>query len=266
MSLFLWGVLPYISFTLLIGGLVWRWRTDQYGWTSRSSQLNEGRILRAASPLFHFGILMVAGGHVMGLAIPAEVTTAMGVSEHNYHLLATVGGTLAAVMTVVGLLGLLYRRIVNKSVRLATTRNDMVMYAMLTVVIALGTIATVTTQIFGKPHGYNYRETISIWFRSVFMFQPNIDVMADVPMQYKLHIVSGLLLFAIWPFTRLVHVLSAPVGYVARPSIVYRSRAASTSTAMPRAGWAPVGKGERARSIRPDDPSSRSSRARGHGA
>ena len=86
MNLFLWGVLPYISFTLLIGGLIWRYRSDQYGWTSRSSQLNEGRILRLSSPLFHFGILGVALGHVMGLVIPQSWTEAMGVSEHTYHI------------------------------------------------------------------------------------------------------------------------------------------------------------------------------------
>lgn len=74
MNLFLWGVLPYISFTLLIGGLIWRYRNDQYGWTSRSSQLNEGRILRLSSPLFHFGILGVAAGHDMGLVIPQSWT------------------------------------------------------------------------------------------------------------------------------------------------------------------------------------------------
>lgn len=242
MNVFLWAILPYIAFTLLIGGLIWRWRTDQFGWTSKSSQLNEGRILRAASPLFHFGILFVAAGHVMGLVIPKEFTEAAGVSQHYYHLLATVGGGVAALMTLAGLIGLLYRRIVHKSVRLATSGNDLLMYLFLVIAIILGSAATVLNQIVGQAGGYNYRETISVWFRSIFTFQPEVSLMADVPLSFKLHIVAGLILFAVWPFTRLVHVLSAPVGYPTRPAIVYRSREAATSTSPVRRGWSPVRK------------------------
>ena len=194
MNLFLWGVLPYISFTLLIGGLIWRYRSDQYGWTSRSSQLNEGRILRLSSPLFHFGILGVAAGHVMGLVIPQSWTEAMGVSEHAYHMVAIIGGGIAGLMTLVGLFGLLYRRIVKKSVRLATSRNDVFMYLLLTCAILLGAAATLTTQILGKPGGYNYRETIAVWFRSIFTLQPDVSLMTDVPLQFKLHIIAAFIL------------------------------------------------------------------------
>ena len=239
MNLFLWGVLPYISFTLLVGGLIWRYRTDQYGWTSRSSQLNEGRILRLSSPLFHFGILGVAGGHVMGLVIPQSWTEAMGVSEHAYHMVAIIGGGIAGLMTLVGLFGLLYRRIVKKSVRLATSRNDVFMYLLLTCAILLGAAATLTTQILGKPGGYNYRETIAVWFRSIFTLQPDVSLMTDVPLQFKLHIIAAFILFAAWPFTRLVHVVSAPVAYPTRPYVVYRSRRSATSTSRPARGWTP---------------------------
>lgn len=242
MDTFLWGVLPYISFTLLIGGLIWRWKTDQFGWTSRSSQLREGRLLRAASPMFHFGILVVGAGHVLGLAFPKEFTEAMGVSEHTYHMSALVVGGTAGVVTVLGLLLLIYRRIVYKSVRLATTRNDMIMYVLLCLPVFLGMIATVVNQIIGTEHGYDYRMTISPWFRSIFMFQPDIAAMANVPLTFKMHIVAGLLLFAIWPFTRLVHVLSAPVAYPTRPYVVYRSREPYAAAAKERRGWEPVRK------------------------
>ena len=119
----LWVALPYASLVLLVAGMIWRWRTDQFGWTSRSSQWNESRILRLASPLFHLGFLMVMGGHVVGLLVPKDVTEMLGVSQHMYHLGATYLGTFAAILTIVGLAGLIYRRIVIKSVRLATTRN-----------------------------------------------------------------------------------------------------------------------------------------------
>ena len=237
----LWTALPYVSLALLVVGLAWRWRTDQYGWTSRSSQWQESTILRWASPLFHFGILFVAAGHVMGLAVPKSLTEAAGVPEHVYHLMAFIPGSLTGLMTLVGLSGLLYRRFVVKSVRLATTRNDKVMYVLLTVPICLGAWATISTQLLGGLHGgYDYRETISPWFRSIFLLSPRPELMADVPLAFKLHIVAGFLLFAIWPFTRLVHAVSAPVGYVTRPYVVYRSREGATSTARTRRGWAPV--------------------------
>ena len=81
----LWVALPYASLVLLVAGMIWRWRTDQFGWTSRSSQWNESRILRLASPLFHLGFLMVMGGHVVGLLVPKDVTEMLGVSQHMYH-------------------------------------------------------------------------------------------------------------------------------------------------------------------------------------
>ena len=152
---FLWTALPYASFLLLIAGLVWRYRSDQYGWTSRSSQWNESRILRWSSPLFHFGILFVAAGHVMGLLVPKDWTQAVGIPEHVYHLMAVIPGTAAGLMTLVGLGGLLYRRFVVTSVRLATTTNDKIMYVLLVLPICLGAWATISTQLFGGSHGYD---------------------------------------------------------------------------------------------------------------
>ncbi|MDO4888284.1 MAG: respiratory nitrate reductase subunit gamma [Actinomycetaceae bacterium] len=233
---FLWVALPYLSLAIMVIGLVWRYRTDQFGWTSRSSQWNENRILRWSSPLFHIGILCVAAGHVVGLAVPKSWTEAVGVSQHVYHLGATGLGTLAAAATIVGLCGLIWRRFKVRSVRLATSRMDIVTYVLLSVPIALGTVATVSSQVFGGRDGYDYRETISVWFRSIPSFNPRPELMADVPLAFKLHIVAGMLLLCVWPFTRLVHAVSAPVGYVTRPHIVYRSRDAARPTAKPR-GW-----------------------------
>ena len=236
----MWVALPYASLVLLVAGMIWRWRTDQFGWTSRSSQWNESRILRLASPLFHLGFLMVMGGHVVGLLVPKDVTEMLGVSQHMYHLGATGLGSLAALATITGLAGLIWRRVVVKSVRLATSRMDIVTYAMLCLPIGLGTWATVSSQVLGGHEGYDYRETVSVWFRSIPALHPRPELMLDVPMPFKLHIVAGLLLFAIWPFTRLVHAVSPPVGYLTRPYIVYRSRGGATSTVAPRRGWDPV--------------------------
>ncbi len=228
---FLWVIFPYIALGSMIIGIIWRWRTDKFGWTTRSSETYERTWLRISSPLFHYGILLVILGHIVGLVVPQSWTQAVGISEGMYHIMAVGLGSVAAIMTIVGLVGLLVRRFVVKSVRLATSRSDMVMYVLLLAAVALGTLATVSKQIFGGGHGYNYRETISPWFRSIFYFHPQAELMVGAPWQFQAHIVAGLILFAVWPYTRLVHAVALPVNYPARPYMVYRSR--DTETGAP---------------------------------
>ena len=223
-NIFLWIIVPYLALASLFIGLIWRWRTDKFGWVARSSETYERTWLRISSPLFHYGILLVVLGHIGGLLIPESWTAALGISEGMYHFMAVSLGSIAALMTIVGLVGLLVRRFVVKSVRLATSASDIIMYIMLITAIALGTLATVSTQLFGSDHGYNYRETISPWFRSLFYFHPETGLMVDVPWEFKVHIIAGFLLFAALPYTRLVHAVAPPATYVARPYMVYRSR------------------------------------------
>ncbi|MFK0252730.1 respiratory nitrate reductase subunit gamma [Streptomyces sp. NPDC090445] len=238
-GILLWVVLPYVALAVFVLGHVWRYRYDKFGWTTRSSQLYERRLLRIGSPLFHFGILVVLLGHIGGLVIPKSWTEAAGVSEHTYHIGAVVLGTIAGVATLGGLAILVYRRRTVGPVFSATTRNDKAMYASLTVTIVLGLAATVAANVVGG--GYDYRETISPWFRSIFWFQPDPALMAGAPVLFRLHAISALLLFAAWPFTRLVHMLTAPLGYLTRPYIVYRSRDTRLGTRPPRRGWERVG-------------------------
>ncbi|MEU9884799.1 respiratory nitrate reductase subunit gamma [Sphaerisporangium sp. NPDC051011] len=234
----LWVVAPYVALTVFVLGHIWRYRYDKFGWTTRSSQLYESRLLRIGSPLFHFGILVVLLGHIGGLVIPKSWTEAAGVSEEAYHLTAVVLGTLAGVSTLAGLAILIYRRRTVGPVFTATTRNDKFMYAVLALVIVLGLSATVAANIIGG--GYDYRTTISPWFRSVFYLQPQSELMADAPVLFRLHALSALLLFSIWPFTRLVHMLTAPIGYLTRPYILYRSRENRTGARTPQRGWEPI--------------------------
>ena len=123
---------------VLIGGLIWRYRYDQFGWTTRSSQLYESRLLRIGSPLFHFGILVVIVGHIGGLVIPKSWTEAVGISEGMYHFNALLWGTLAGVCTLVGILILIYRRRTTGPVFMATTKNDKAMYVVLVAAIVAG--------------------------------------------------------------------------------------------------------------------------------
>lgn len=103
-------VLPYVALAIGITGLIWRRKTDQFGWTARSTELLEGRVLRFASVVFHLGVLAAIGGHVLGILVPASVTAAIGIDEHVYRLISAVAGTIAGGAALVGLLILTYRR------------------------------------------------------------------------------------------------------------------------------------------------------------
>ncbi|MFV0634951.1 respiratory nitrate reductase subunit gamma [Demequina sp.] len=235
----LWIALPYVCVAILIVGLVWRYRYDQFGWTTRSSQLYEKRLLRIASPLFHFGFLAVIAGHILGLMIPESWTEAIGISEHTYHQLTVPLSLTAGAATVVGLALLIYRRRTVTRVLERTSVSDKLMYVFLGLTILLGVLVSwYASGIFGE--GHNYRADVAVWFRSILMFQPQPEAMAAAPMIFQLHVVAGFLMFALWPFTRLVHVFSAPIQYLARPYIVYRKRESHpTGSRAPRRGWEP---------------------------
>lgn len=239
-----WVAGPYVVTLAFIIGMVWRYKYDRYGWTSRSSQIYENKLLRIGSPLFHGGILLALMGHIAGLVIPASWTERVGISEHLYHQVAVVSGSLSGVMVVVGMLILIWRRRTNFRVFSVTTPMDKLMYLVLGSVVALGMMNTVGIQLFGiggYPEGYNYRETISVWFRSIAMFNPKPELMADAPLTFQVHIVVAMLLIALIPVTRLVHIFSAPLGYISRPYIVYRSQDETISgSRAPQPGWEPL--------------------------
>ena len=235
MTSLLWVGVPYAAIAIFVVGHVWRYRYDKFGWTTRSSQLYENRLLRIGSPLFHFGILFVFLGHVMGLGVPKSWTEAVGISEGVYHFLAVSIGVVAGICTVVGLAILIYRRRTVGPVFSATTRMDKTMYLFLSAVILLGLWNTVASNIFGH---YDYRDGVSVWFRGIFRFDLHPELMAQAPLGFQIHGMLAMLLFALWPFTRLVHVFSAPVGYLTRPYIVYRSRVPSAGgNRRTRRGW-----------------------------
>ncbi|GAA3532275.1 nitrate reductase subunit gamma [Aeromicrobium flavum] len=248
MNFLLWGVLPYVVVAVLVGGTMWRYRYDKFGWTTRSSQLYESRLLRIGSPLFHFGILMVLFGHIGGLVIPKSWTEALGISEGLYHFNALFFGTLAGIATLGGLALLIYRRRTTGPVFMATTTNDKAMYAVLVSAIVLGLWTTLVA--VGAGHeAHDYRETVSPWFRSLVTLQPDVDAMAAAPIQFHIHVLVAFLLFSMWPFTRLVHAFTAPLHYLFRPYIVYRSRDAALGAGAraPKRGWEPIGTRDNAR-------------------
>lgn len=238
MTTFLWVIVPYLCLATFVVGHFWRYTYDKFGWTTRSSQLYESKLLRIGSPLFHFGMLGVVGGHIIGLLVPESWTDAVGITPEIYHTVAVVGGLIAGAAALAGLAILIYRRRTVGPVFSATTAMDKVMYLFLGLAIVLGMWNTIAGSIFSLGGHYDYREGVSVWYRSFLAFQPRGELMAQAPLGFQLHALVAFGLFALWPFTRLVHVFSAPLGYAVRPYIVYRSRdAVQPGSRRPARGW-----------------------------
>lgn len=214
--------LPYVALTAFVLGHVWRYRFDQFGWTSRSSQLYERRLLLVGSPLFHVGTLLAILGHAAGLLVPASWTAALGVPEGLYSTVAKLAGTTAAVLVVAGLLVLTFRRAASDRVRGVTTVVDWVAVALLWVMIVLGVLVTVGYNVLGP--GHDYRETVSVWLRGIFLLEPDVRDIAVAPLVFRVHATVAWVFLALFPFTRFVHFWSAPVWYLTRPWVVYRRR------------------------------------------
>ena len=222
-AVLLWIIFPYVAAPTFLVGHYWRYRTDQFAWTSHSTQLLDRRVLGWASPAFHYGALAAIGGHVIGLCIPPSVTASVGISESFYRWFAGIAGGIAGLVTLVGFLGLLYRRARSPRVRRTTTRMDMLTYLLLTVLIVLGCWMTFGHTLFTSSP-YNYRDTIAVWWRSLFYLNPNVKAATGAPLVYQLHAIIAWGFWAAFPFSRLVHAWSIPLQYIGRPYILYRRR------------------------------------------
>src|SRR5665647_3028015 len=110
-DIFWWVALPYLALGIFVVGHIWRWRYDQFGWTSRSTQLQERRMLKWGGPIFHYATFAAIGGHVVGILVPESFTSWLGISEHAYHLFAATAGTVAAVLVIAGVVVLALRRL-----------------------------------------------------------------------------------------------------------------------------------------------------------
>lgn len=235
MTYLLWITVPYIAFTSFVLGHIWRYRNDQFGWTTRSSQLYESRLLRLGSPLFHFGILGVIMGHILGLLVPESWTEDLDIPESVYHMVSLVGGLAAGVATVAGIAILAYRRITVRAVHRATSGLDKLMYPMLIAALVTGMANTIGPNMIGG--GYDYRQTVAPWLRGLLRFDPQPDLMVHAPLTYQIHGVVVMILLGIWPYTRLVHMFSAPIGYLVRPYVVYRSKDTGTARTRYARAW-----------------------------
>lgn len=223
LSDFLWGILPYIVATIFIGGHIYRYQHDQFGWTTKSSEFLEKKRLKIGSRLLHWGLLFVIAGHVIGLFIPIDLHRFFGIKDGFYHGFAISLGLPAGIIVWVGLVILLLRRINVLRIRKTTSFSDWVSLILLWVVVTTGLLATIFN-IDSK--GFDYRTTISPWIRGLLIFRIQPDLMNEVPVMFKIHILSSFALYIAWPFTRLVHAFSFPLRYLGRSYVIYKQKEA----------------------------------------
>jgi nitrate reductase gamma subunit len=233
-QILLYVVLPYAAIAVFAVATWWRYRYDQYGWGARSTQFLESRTLKYGSTIFHFGVLAAIAGHVLGILVPRSWTAAVGLPDSAYHVLAMIGGLSAGAAVLVGFVILIYRRVRFPRVRGTTTRMDVATFALLAIGIVTGILATTTN--FGDA--VHYRETVAPYFRQILVLDPQPELMTggEVTLIFQIHVIAVWFLYALWPFSRLVHAWSIPVDFLRRSPIPYRSR-----TGRPRAARRPAG-------------------------
>jgi len=220
---FLFGTLPYIAITVMIVGSIARYERDPFTWKSSSSQLLRRKQLIIGSSLFHVGVLGILLGHFVGLLTPIAIFDAMGISHGAKQMLAIVAGGVFGIMALVGGALLFHRRWTDPRIRKTSSFADIAILAMLLAQLILG-LMTIFSSL-GHLDGHEMVKFMS-WAQGIIFFDgAAASYIEDVALVFKLHIFLGLMIFLAFPFTRLVHMLSAPVRYFVRPGYqVVRSR------------------------------------------
>lgn len=209
----LFGYYPYICLAVLVVGSILRFDREQYTWRSGSSQLLRRGQLVWGSNLFHFGVLFLLLGHTVGLLTPHAIYQHF-ISAEQKQLLAIVAGSIAGTVCLIGLLLLMHRRFFDARVRRSSTFGDNAILLILAAQLILGLI----TVPFSLSHGdASVMLRLSAWAQSIVTFQPGAaDYVMGLQWPYQVHLVLGLTIFLMFPFTRLVHMLSVPVWFLGR--------------------------------------------------
>ncbi len=210
----LFGIFPYIALSILAVGSVIRYDRDPYTWKSGSSQLLRRKQLMAGSLLFHLGVLAIFGGHLIGLLTPIWVWDTLGVSHAAKQMTAMIAGGIAGVSGIAGATLLIHRRFFDPRIRATSSFADNAIILILWLQLALG-----LSTILVSAQNLNGEEMVKFqnWAQGIFTFNPEAaSYVLDTNVIFKLHITLGLTIFVLFPFTRLVHMLSAPVRYIWR--------------------------------------------------
>jgi nitrate reductase gamma subunit len=221
---FIFGAYPYLAGTIFLAGSWLRFDREQYTWKSDSTQLLSKKGMRAASNLFHIGIIAIFFGHLFGMLTPHSVFQSMGISDLQHQYIAIIAGVIFGTMTLIGGFMLFMRRLNNPRIRAAGRKRDAFTIGWLVVTVLLG-LSTIPFSLGHASHGDPGTMLVLVeWVQSVGTLQPNPALIANVDFIYKLHIFFGMTVFLIFPFTRLVHVWSVPLGYLGRAYQVVRTK------------------------------------------
>jgi nitrate reductase gamma subunit len=217
------GWYPYLAVTVLVVGSILRFDANQYSWRSQSSQFLRRRQMVLGSNLFHMGIIVLFFGHLVGLLTPINVFDALGVGHGFKQTMALVVGGIAGVLAFVGCSLLLHRRLFDPRIRRSSSIGDILVLVLIWSQLVLGIATTYWT--LQHLDGSEMVRFMS-WANGILTLDPAApQQIKDVALVYKLHIILGLTLFLITPFTRLVHIWSAPVWFLLRPGFqIVRSR------------------------------------------
>lgn len=210
----LFGYYPYVALVVLALGSIIRYDREPYTWKAGSSQLLRRKQLYWGSLLFHLGVLAIFAGHLVGLLTPIWIWDALGVSHSLKQMIAISLGGVAGVMGIIGATLLIHRRFFDPRVRAASSFSDNMIILILWVQLALG-LGSIFVSLQHRD-GHEMVQLMS-WAQGIFIFDPKAaSYMVDANLIFKLHITLGLTIFVLFPFTRLVHMLSAPVRYIWR--------------------------------------------------
>ncbi|GAB4519004.1 MAG: respiratory nitrate reductase subunit gamma [Amphiplicatus sp.] len=229
---FLFGFYPYICLAVFAVGSILRFEHGQYSWRSGSSQLLRRKQLMIGSVLFHVGILIIFFGHFVGLLTPIWVFDALGISHGAKQVLAIVVGGLAGIACFIGATMLIHRRLFDARIRKTSSFGDIAILLLLYVQLILG-----MSTIFVSMQHLDGHEMVKFmeWAQRIVTFRGGAaDLVADTHPIFKAHLFLGLTIFLVFPFTRLVHVLSAPIWYLGRRGYqIVRTKNADASSRLP---------------------------------
>jgi len=208
------GWYPYLCLTVFLVGSWVRFDREQYTWKTGSSQLLRRRQLMWGSNLFHIGILIIFLGHLVGLLTPIQVFDFVGISHTAKQWMAIIVGGLAGVMCFVGITLLVQRRLFDARVRATSSFGDIAILLLLYAQLILG-LATIPVSL-GHLDGHEMVKFMT-WAQGILTLQPGVAALvADAHPIFKAHLFLGMTLFLVFPFTRLVHIWSAPIWYLGR--------------------------------------------------
>lgn len=217
----LFGVYPYLAGTVFLLGSLIRFEREQFTWKAHSSQMLNNQRMRLASNLFHVGILLTFGGHFFGLLTPPEVFHVLGIPASAKQMLAIVAGGIFGTMCCIGLTMLVRRRLTDPRVRSTSSSMDICILLMLYVQLLLGLLTIPISLAHLDGHTMLLLMT---WARNIATFDPQqaVSALAEVGWLFRLHLLLGMTIFLVFPFSRLVHIWSAPISYMIRPYQVVR--------------------------------------------